>query len=299
MLILPCCGVSLTLLALAVYLWPIHRRVTPEMVAAWHAQLFADLTGNQVEQGYHVKLDYQKLAKYAIIYNHLGLDPDIVDGLASLIARAKAHDYDLRIRAQQTWGFHRLPVRLQESFWKARFYCHCGDSDQADPDFDVRPSYVAPEVLENREQVLRDISLHESERVVLTHQGPKPKVAVFAKAYSFENSMLEPGHNLMAADRVVSIGSFMMIEFDNYAHAQDRLDFNHSAIAELVSKCSPLKSDIDNYRVLLSWKVANTMQIDPMIADQTIMHAFVKFKCAYTDCDFRIQDLIASSSKKQ
>lgn len=288
---------SLTLLYLSVKLWP--QPVPPKNKAAWHAQLYQDLTGAPVDNGYFVCFNYAKLVKYASIYNTLGLDLDIVPGMLKLIKKAKAHQYDLRIRARQNWGFQNLPRPLQDSFFKARYHCFCENAGQADPKFDVRPSYVAPEVLENREQVLRDISVQESERVIQTQQGPKPKIAVFAKAYSFENSILETGHNLLAATRIVSNGTFMTIDFEDYSFAREELKFDHSAIAELVSKCSPLKSDIDNYRVLLSWKVANTMQIDPMIADQTIMHAFAKFKCAYTDCDFSVQDLIASSSKKQ
>lgn len=152
--------------------------------------------------------------------------------------------------------------------------------------------------MENRQQILRDGSIKAPARSSPHGEDETPAVAVYSKAYSFENSTDEVGLNYAKAKSVTSFGGFLIVRYSSAAEL-NYYRYNHSAVAELMSKCSPLKNDLDNIRVLMSWKQANTMQIDPIIADDTLLYAFVRFKTASKNAHFCPAEILASQCSKQ
>lgn len=194
--------------------------------------------------------------------------------------------------------FRALPDQLLRSLFSVKIYLVNPLNDQAPAGYDVRPSYVAPETMENRKQILRNGTTVVPARSSGQGENEQPAVAVYAKAYSFENSTDEVGLNYAKAKSVTSFGGYLIVEYSSAAELS-YYRYNHSAVAELMSKCSPLKNDLDNVRVLMSWKQANTMQIDPIIADDTLMYAFVRFKTASQNARFCPASILSSQLTKQ
>lgn len=230
----------------------------------------------------------------------LGISPCFLKFYQELMKEAKTYNYYFPVKVALTHEFRALPKKLQESCFSVRYFREIYDLKQADRHCDVRPSFVAPEQLENREQVVLtfDSDIVDVDVPARMASKKKPRVAVFTKAYSFENSKFHHAMDYTQAKSIKSYGGYAIIEFDNYHTSLIRYDYNHSTVAELMSKCSPMKSDLDNYRVLQSWKQSSTLQIDPLIAEATIMYALVTFKCSSKDGELRPIDLYSQSSKQ-
>lgn len=65
------------------------------------------------------------------------------------------------------------------------------------------------------------------------------------------------------------------------------IELKQTTLAELSSKCSPLKSVSENYATLTSWKTNQALQIDPLLAEDTIRWALIYF---YSEMNVQISE---------
>lgn len=65
------------------------------------------------------------------------------------------------------------------------------------------------------------------------------------------------------------------------------IELKQTTLSELTSKCSPLKSVSENYATLTSWKTNQALQIDPLLAEETIRWALIYF---YSELNTTISD---------